>query len=102
MNKLHRESILDPNRTFGSNSELNKTMSAMGGTIRIGNTFASKIVKTNPAANILPSIAIKDPVFEDPKFLTKSRVSKSLLNKEASKTTLNIMNVTFNSRPGVK
>ena len=26
----------------------------------------------------------------------------SLMTKEASKTTLNIMNMTFNSRPGVK
>ena len=46
-NRLHRESILDPNRTFGSNSELNKTMSAMGGTIRLGNSFAQKALSPN-------------------------------------------------------
>lgn len=49
---------------------------------------------------MLPSIAMRDA--HDPRYLTKQRVSKSLLAKETSKTTLNIMNVTFNSRPGVK
>ena len=35
---IHRDSLLDAHRTFGSNSELDKTMSAMGGT-HMGTSF---------------------------------------------------------------
>ena len=41
---------------------------------------------------------------EDPRYMSKTQLKKQsvMLNKEASKTTLKIMNVTFNTRPGVK
>jgi len=43
------------------------------------------------------------PDGEDPRYmLPKQKRMHSLMGKQASKTTLNIMNVTFNSRPGVK
>ena len=95
---IQRESILmDANRTFGSNSDLDKTMSALGGTFRLGgnSTFKASL-KPNEGSRILPSIRTKDD-----KFMTKTK-QLSLMTKESSKTTLNIMNVTFNSRPGVK
>ena len=88
---------MDANRTFGSNSDLDKTMSALGGTFRLGgnSTFKASL-KPNEGSRMLPSIRTKDE-----KFMTKTR-QLSLMTKESSKTTLNIMNVTFNSRPGVK
>ena len=58
-----RDSLLDPHRTFGSNSELDKTMSAMGGTMHMGNSFRGSkqtMMKQNNSKNHLPMIAMKD------------------------------------------
>ena len=85
---MHRESFLD--------SDLNKTMSELGGTFRLGNSTFKSSLKPNGGKNMLPNITTRDG-----NYMTKTRQS-SLINKESSKTTLNIMNVTFNSRPGVK
>lgn len=74
-------------------------MSALGGTFRLaGNsTFKSMLRPNKGSSNMLPNITTKD----GNNFMSKTRQT-SLMTKDSSKTTLNIMNVTFNSRPGVK
>ena len=59
---IHRDSLLDPHHNFGPNSELDKTMSAMGGT-QLGTSFRNSkqiMVKNNQSRNRLPQIALKD------------------------------------------
>lgn len=77
---------------------MDKTMSALSGTYRFnGNNSFKQSLKTNKGKQILPMITKRDLS----NIMTETRQS-SLMSKGASKTTLNIMNVTFNSRPGVK
>ena len=51
-------------------------------------------------ASHLPKISMKGD--EDTTYYNRTSRNKTFMQKEGSKTTLNIMNVTFNSRPGVK
>ena len=72
-------------------------MSALGGTFRLaGHSTFKSMLKPNQG-RMLPNITTKD----GNNFMSKTR-QNSLMTKDSSKTTLNIMNVTFNSRPGVK
>ena len=96
------------NQTIGTNSALDQDMSALGGTtFHMGKTFASRInamAQSPYPAGItlsqLPSIVFKDA--QDPRYQTRAQRLQSQKPGQTSKTTLNVMNVTFNSRPGVK
>jgi len=81
-------------------------MSAMGKTfeeikslqVRLG--ISQLGMKTANETTFLPKIGIHDA--EDPRYMTKGQLRAQLRMQQTSKTNLNIMNVTFNSRPGVK
>ena len=89
-------------------SILDKTMTSMGKTMskQLGFTQGTKFsmhnlhqkTTTTKRQSRLPSVGSKDERYNAD---LKNATSKTGLKPNASKTTLNIMNVTFNSRPGV-
>ena len=103
INQIDRDSIpQDKESSLGKTiTSLNKTMRLT--TLTSGTKFTlhniSKKVHVKGSAR-LPAIGVKDVRYNVD--LNNTSKSNQRLRNNDSKTTLNIMNVTFNSRPGVK
>ena len=93
-------------QTIGFNSNLDKTISSFTATLRMtqgGSSIKHKSIRSKMSGvktNYLNQMQIKQ--YKDPRYHQPSPLKSKVIKRTESKSAVNIMNVTFNSRPGVK